>query len=172
MRLEGECSTRRTSGPHHSPLLSTLPNESRGKPVGGLTIRAAAAPAEREPGQDLGELLPDLGQLECEVALVSPGLGRVSLGQHGEHTGLPEVPQVVDVAGRPAGDVGVDVESPVQLEARLLDLGIEAGDEELNASQPGRRRGRLAKRQAAAKPTERQPRERWRCRPPAARRSP
>ena len=127
---------------------------SRGKPVGGLSVCPATAPAEGEAGQDLGEFLPDLGQLECEVTMVCPRLGGVPLGQHGEHAGLPEVPQVVDLGRRPAGDVGVDAESPVEVEARLLDLGIEAGDEKLDARQPLRGCGGLAQIQARAKPAE------------------
>ena len=125
-------------------------HKSGGKPVRGLSVRAAAAPAKRETGQDLGELLPDLGQLECEVTMVSPGLGGVPLGQDSEHTGLTEVSQVVDVFGRPTGDVGVDAESPVEVEARLLDLGIEAGNEELDVRQPLSRCRGLAQVQARA----------------------
>ena len=68
----------------------------------------------------------------------------------------PEIPQVVDVAGRPAGDVGVDPEAPVQIEARLLDLGIERGDEKLDARH-SRRRSRGWPTLSGAQPAEDDP---------------
>ena len=53
-----------------------------------------------------------------------------------------QLADVAEVGRGPAGDRGIDVEAAVQVEARLVDLGVERGDQELDAEEPrGRGRG-------------------------------
>ena len=123
-----------------------LPHKSGREPVRGLSVRTAAAPAERESGRHIGEFLLDLGQLESEVALVSPGLGGVPLGQNGERTSLAKVPQS---SRRRQGDrlatLGSMPNRRLRSKLASSDLGIEGHNGELDVRQPGRRCGRVAK---------------------------
>ena len=115
-----------------------------------MIVGTALTPAKLEPGKNFGQLILDLTELECEIALAGAGFSRVSLSQYGQHAGLPQIAQVVHKVGRSSGDVGIDPEPSIQIKARFLDLWIKCRDQKLNTREP--RGGRLAEPRAGAWP--------------------
>ncbi len=104
----------------------------QGRRLFRVTVRS---PADLNAVEDLVELDLDLFELARKVPLVAASLLRVAGQKHREHGRHAQVAQVVNPRRCSIDDVLVDAESALDVERRLLGLGVQGVDCERDVRQ-------------------------------------